>query len=120
MTKLILKLNGDINIKNDLGLTPLSYAVLKQANDIAIFLVQNGADVNSQDNQGKTAYVHARYNNNSEILSKNILPPMRYSLDNDPTWKQLLQNISQEKNKPKEKSDKKAKKGKGKGKKKKK
>ena len=50
--KLLLNKKIDIDIKNDNGQTALMFAVATNRLDIVSLLVDAGADVNAQDNQG--------------------------------------------------------------------
>ena len=47
----LLDLGADVNIKDDLGCTPLQYA---RNNKTIFLLLERGADINSQDRLGKT------------------------------------------------------------------
>ena len=119
MVDTILELNGDINIQNNLGLTPLALATLKGHSKIALYLLSKEADPTIEDNQGKTAYIHAKENGNYELLKH--LPEKNWSLEDDPKWKALIEAKLKEKAESdgaSKKGDKKGKKG-NKGKKKK-
>lgn len=111
MVDCILELNGDINIVNNLGLTPLALATLKGHSKIALYLLSKNADPTIEDNQGKTPYIHAKENGNYKLLQH--LPEKQWSLDNDPKWKALIHSKINTKNDDnKVKKSKKGKKGK--------
>merc|ERR1740123_762428 len=87
MVNAILACNANINVKNDLGLTPLALATLNGQTQIALHLLDKGSDPLIADNEGKTAYIHAKELMNDELLIH--LPQQNWSLDDDPTWKQM-------------------------------
>mmetsp|Transcript_19549 Transcript_19549/g.17313 ORF Transcript_19549/g.17313 Transcript_19549/m.17313 type:complete len:208 (+) Transcript_19549:155-778(+) len=120
MVDTILELKGDVNICNNLGLTPLALATLKGHSKIALYLLSKEADPTIEDKEGKTAYIHAKENGNYELLQH--LPEKQWSLEDDPKWKALIEAkikaIANGEGGSK-KGNKKGKKGKKKGKKKK-
>jgi hypothetical protein len=56
-----------INIKNAYGVTPLIMAVSRSYEDIAKFLIKNGADVNAKDNEGSSTLLHSCFVDDSKI-----------------------------------------------------
>eukprot|EP00484_Ammonia_sp_Unknown_P026321 CAMPEP_0197024680 /NCGR_PEP_ID=MMETSP1384-20130603/5187_1 /TAXON_ID=29189 /ORGANISM="Ammonia sp." /LENGTH=209 /DNA_ID=CAMNT_0042453101 /DNA_START=8 /DNA_END=637 /DNA_ORIENTATION=+ len=89
VTAITAELEGDINCQNSLGLTPLAIAALKGHTQIATYLLTQNADASIEDHQGKTAYTHAKENGHLELLKH--LPEKKWSLDNDPKWKALVE-----------------------------
>ena len=65
------------NLSDHLGTTPLMVAALEGADDIALSLIQFGADVTARDNSGKTALRNAQ-------------------MTGSPTMKRLLQQAGAE------------------------
>lgn len=121
MVDTIVNLDADIDAKNALGMTPLSMACLHNSNEIAKYLLKKSADPNIADQEGKTAYIHAKENSNQEMMK--CLPVKKWSLDDDPQWQILIQNQlkqNAEQASKGKKSTGKGKKGKGKKNKKKK
>lgn len=49
-------------------LTPLHVAALNGNHEIAAFLVENGANVNSRDKDGRTVMHHAALGNNAKMI----------------------------------------------------
>lgn len=58
----------DINGKDSLGRTPLMLATM-WGREIVEELIQNGANINDKDNEGKNVLVHAIINNKLEIVN---------------------------------------------------
>uniref|UniRef100_H2Z843 LEM domain-containing protein n=1 Tax=Ciona savignyi TaxID=51511 RepID=H2Z843_CIOSA len=65
---LILQHNGDPNVCDSNGLTPLHVAAIWGKAHLLLLLLQNGADIAQQDEEGKTARQYAVENGNSNCL----------------------------------------------------
>lgn len=59
IVKILVEEHVDINTKDDVGYTSLSYAALKGHTEVVDLLIEYGADVNSKNNWGGTALVQA-------------------------------------------------------------
>ncbi|ETO09291.1 ankyrin-repeat-containing protein [Reticulomyxa filosa] len=93
--ELLIAAKADLNIKNALGLTPLALACLNGDLSIVKILLHSNADVNIQDNDGKTAYLHAKENMHKQIMD--LLPVQKWTLNDDPSWKMLVAKVKQRK-----------------------
>jgi uncharacterized protein len=51
----LIDLGADVNVKDDIGQTPLFYAAKKGHIDTCKILVKSGADIDTEDKKGKTA-----------------------------------------------------------------
>lgn len=73
----------NINEPDEVGKTPLFYAIENNTDpSIALFLIENGADVNAQDNFGTTIFLTVINNiTNPIVLSKLITKMNRHGLD---------------------------------------
>ena len=69
--------NADINTQNNRGDTPLHLACYRGFTDIVSLLVDYGADVTLENNQGKTPYVEADSQKHRAVLK--ILQPLSKS-----------------------------------------
>lgn len=82
---------GDMNKKDEFGLTPLHCAIAEHNIDVASFLINNGADVVSQDNDGKTP-LHYSIEHNLPAIAESILTkcPAAHGVSdkhgNEPLW----------------------------------
>ena len=115
----LIQLKCDVNMQNDLGLTPIAIATLKgDESMVNILLKCEDINVNISDNNGKTCYNHAKENGFHQLMS--LFPETEWNLSNDPQWQSLIEQTIQEQQQANEKKSK-GKKGdkKGKGKKKK-
>ena len=57
----------DVNVKNELGMTPLFYAAADGHKEIAELLIAKGADVNAKDKYGRTPLHFAAMDGHKEI-----------------------------------------------------
>lgn len=64
--------NGDVNIKNERGMSLLHYAIVFNNNDIFNLLLENYVDVNIQDNRGDTPVHYCVVNNKIGFLKSLI------------------------------------------------
>jgi len=56
-----------VNARNEYGDTPLHYAAEHGHLDVALLLIERGADVNSRNNEGKTPLDVAREEGHVEV-----------------------------------------------------
>jgi ankyrin repeat protein len=56
----------DINQQDDYGETPLCYACYELENEVLKFLIDSGADLNLANNDGDTAYMIAKSQENEK------------------------------------------------------
>lgn len=68
ITKYLLENGIDINVKNQIGLYPIYFAVDYGFIDILKLLIEYHADVDAKDSRGETLIFHAIRNNNLEIV----------------------------------------------------
>jgi ankyrin repeat protein len=68
LAKLLLKHGADVNSPNELGTTPLMYAILGQNIDLIKLLLDNGAKKDVVERSGKTANDYATQSDNQEII----------------------------------------------------
>ncbi|WP_413999057.1 ankyrin repeat domain-containing protein [Flavobacterium sp. W1B] len=66
----LLKEKPSLEAKNKEGRTALMQAVYKRNNDIAILLINAGADVNAQDDMKNSPFLYAGAEGNLEIVKK--------------------------------------------------
>ena len=64
----LIRHNADVNSANDLGTTPLMYAILSQKIDLIKLLLENGAEKDVKERSGKTALDYAVQSGNKEII----------------------------------------------------
>ena len=65
---LLISYNADINIKNNLGITPLMRAIQKSSQETVIQLINAGANVNAKSNLGITPLIIATDQGDREIV----------------------------------------------------
>jgi ankyrin repeat protein len=68
LVKLLIQHDADVNSVNDLGTTPLMYAILGQNIALIKLLLDNGAQKDVKERSGKTAYDYAIQSGNKEII----------------------------------------------------
>lgn len=69
LTSLYHKLGADINVKNNLGETPLMHAVASKNIQLIEYLVENGADSNEFTNAGKSVMDFALETNSNSVVN---------------------------------------------------
>jgi hypothetical protein len=77
----LLKHGADINLRSSDGRTPLMWAAFRNNVKMAEFLMDNGADVTAEDNQGWSALDIAiiKMNRDRDIYEKNLW--QKYDID---------------------------------------
>ncbi|XP_006820880.1 uncharacterized protein LOC102806918 [Saccoglossus kowalevskii] len=73
--ELLLQRGADVNLRDNMGRTTLSYACELRCNDIVKILVQNNVDPNIEDNNGNTALMYCAQVGNDkaiEIVTKSF------------------------------------------------
>lgn len=60
LAELLLTHGANVNAKNNLGTTPLIFASMYNQEAVIKLLLKNGADKLEQDQEGKTAFDHAK------------------------------------------------------------
>ena len=83
MTKLLIENDCDVNRADELSKTALHYALFEGKDEIAIFLVLYGADINAKSKSGTAPIEFAK-----EIFKKVEL----YDLESIEKWFQLFKN----------------------------
>jgi ankyrin repeat protein len=68
LAELLMKHHADVNSANDLGTTPLMYAILGQKIELIKLLLENGAVKDVKERSGKTALDYAIQSGNKEII----------------------------------------------------
>jgi len=68
LAALLIKHHADVNSANDLGTTPLMYAILGQKVELIKLLLDNGALKDVKERSGKTALDYAVQSGNKEII----------------------------------------------------
>jgi len=68
LATLLIKHHADVNSANDLGTTPLMYAILGQKIELIKLLLDNGAVKDVKERSGKTALDYAIQSGNKEII----------------------------------------------------
>ncbi len=68
LAKLLLKHGADVNSPNELGTTPLMYAILGKNIELIALLLDNGAKKDVAERSGKTANDYATQSGNQEII----------------------------------------------------
>lgn len=63
----LLSKGADVNIKNGVLATPLSYVSTENGKEIAKILIKHGANVNVTDSRGWTPLTYAVYNKNEKV-----------------------------------------------------
>jgi ankyrin repeat protein len=67
MAKILLAINTDVNVRDKSGFTPLHWAAVAGAKDIAELLLANNADVHAKNNNGDTPLHWAARNGRQEV-----------------------------------------------------
>lgn len=86
---------ADVNISDNLGLTPLMYAVGNSENpEITKLLIKNGADINAVDKNGASALMHAaewnNYSENDGVIDQLIQLGANKELRDETGWSYLM------------------------------
>jgi ankyrin repeat protein len=68
LAALLIQHNADVNSANELGTTPLMYAILGQKIELIKLLLENGAMKDGKERSGKTALDYAVQSGNKEII----------------------------------------------------
>lgn len=68
MVKLLLEKGAEVNTDNDLGTTPLMYAILAGNMELIKLLLEHGAKKDVKERSGKTAIDYAKQIDNQEIV----------------------------------------------------
>ncbi len=68
VVRLLIDKEAEIDSKDDMGVTALSYAAFKGHKEIATMLIKAGADVNSQDDNKLTPLFRASQSGNEDII----------------------------------------------------
>lgn len=68
LAALLIQHNADVNSANELGTTPLMYAILGQNIELIKLLLDNGALKDVKERSGKTALDYAIQSENKEII----------------------------------------------------
>jgi ankyrin repeat protein len=68
LAALLIANRADVNGANDLGTTPLMYAILSQKIELIKLLLENGAEKDVRERSGKTALDYAVQSGNKEII----------------------------------------------------
>lgn len=68
--KRIISTKENVELKNAKRQTPLMYAVYREANEIAILLMEAGADVNAQDDILNSPFLYAGAEGNLQVVKK--------------------------------------------------
>ena len=69
LVKLLLSNQADIDARDELGRTPLIYAVVKNKADVVDLLISLGADIHAKDNNGYDAVRYATIRQHARILA---------------------------------------------------
>ncbi|MCB1327062.1 MAG: ankyrin repeat domain-containing protein [Leptospiraceae bacterium] len=67
-----LQAGADVNLRMDLGISALGYAVLGEEEEMVQILIENGADVNARSSIGSTPISQAAYNGYDAIVRRLI------------------------------------------------
>lgn len=86
---------ADVNISDNLGLTPLMHAVGNSKNpEITKLLIKNGADINVVDKNGASALMHAaewnNYSENDGVIDQLIQLGANKELRDETGWSYLM------------------------------
>ncbi|XP_013791334.1 26S proteasome non-ATPase regulatory subunit 10-like [Limulus polyphemus] len=66
--EILVNAGADLDVQNDLGLTPLMCAVDTGSTEMASVLIDSGTDTNLSDRNGQTALHYAAYKNLSDLV----------------------------------------------------
>lgn len=61
-----------VNCKTIYGITPLMISAIDSYNDIGLYLIEQGANINAKDKKGTNAFMYAAYSNSIILLKKFI------------------------------------------------
>jgi ankyrin repeat protein len=68
MVEMLYDHGADLNRKSHTGKTALMFAIRNMEDDIAVFLINHGADVDIVDNEGHNAYDYAKFRHNEKMM----------------------------------------------------
>ena len=85
---MLLKCKANCDGCNSLGLTPLMIASIEGHTDIIELLLEYNAEPTLIDEEGKTAYIHAK--ENAQFKAMELLPENTWNLEKDPKWQKLV------------------------------
>jgi len=80
--KWLLDQKLQVDIWDNIGMTPLMLAAMKAFSNIVDLLIENGADVNRMDNNGRSALYHAMFFGTDYGINDRYLPPKSIKKDN--------------------------------------
>ncbi|KAI3554490.1 hypothetical protein CABS03_07752 [Colletotrichum abscissum] len=81
LRELIKEYESEVNVKDDMGMTPLHVAAEKGLVGAVEELIRAGADLETQDHKGFTPLMTATREQQVEVMRKLLKPPSEYSGD---------------------------------------